>query len=316
MKGWALRYGVAVTIGALLTGAGTARAQNEKPEPPPIFVDEDDSGDTGSGGGTGTGPQTEQPGGGGAGCVPACREGFLCHRGRCVSACNPPCGPQEVCTVQRQCVSRQAAAPPAQPPAAQPPPQQPGAGSGAGGPRYGEPTQPDDPGWGRGAGIWGLLNIPILLGGATGVFFADSDTAVGGIGGALTLYSGVATIVVGAGAASPSGPQVKSMTGTLVPGWILYAFSMASAVGLLAAAASDLLDVAPGLVYVPAGFASGANLFFAITGFVESARARAAQAPSGPTSSSASGRVHLAPMVVSTPGEGATGTGLTLGGRL
>lgn len=26
------------------------------------------------------------------GCFPACRDGFVCAKDRCVSACNPPCG--------------------------------------------------------------------------------------------------------------------------------------------------------------------------------------------------------------------------------
>jgi hypothetical protein len=38
-------------------------------------------------------------------CVPACRTGFLCHRGECVSACNPPCEPGSICTSQGECVS-------------------------------------------------------------------------------------------------------------------------------------------------------------------------------------------------------------------
>lgn len=45
-------------------------------------------------------------------CVPACRAGFTCHQGRCISACNPPCQGAEVCTVERQCVLPAQAAPP------------------------------------------------------------------------------------------------------------------------------------------------------------------------------------------------------------
>lgn len=36
-------------------------------------------------------------------CYPPCREGFVCHQGRCVSACNPPCPPGEVCIEGRRC---------------------------------------------------------------------------------------------------------------------------------------------------------------------------------------------------------------------
>lgn len=37
-------------------------------------------------------------------CFPACRSGFLCHEGRCLSACNPPCGDREKCAAGGECV--------------------------------------------------------------------------------------------------------------------------------------------------------------------------------------------------------------------
>lgn len=39
------------------------------------------------------------------GCEPACRPGFACSRGMCVSACNPPCGAGETCTADLRCVA-------------------------------------------------------------------------------------------------------------------------------------------------------------------------------------------------------------------
>lgn len=39
------------------------------------------------------------------GCVPNCRDGFVCHAGRCLSACNPPCPPEQRCTTDGQCVA-------------------------------------------------------------------------------------------------------------------------------------------------------------------------------------------------------------------
>ncbi len=38
-------------------------------------------------------------------CVPACRVAQICVRGRCVSACNPPCADNEACTPKGLCVS-------------------------------------------------------------------------------------------------------------------------------------------------------------------------------------------------------------------
>lgn len=54
------------------------------------------------------------------GCFPACRQGYVCHEGACVSACNPACEPGLTCTGQGQCVPTQvpyyvAPAPPQQP---------------------------------------------------------------------------------------------------------------------------------------------------------------------------------------------------------
>lgn len=36
-------------------------------------------------------------------CVPACRSGFTCVEGQCVSACNPPCAAGERCTASGEC---------------------------------------------------------------------------------------------------------------------------------------------------------------------------------------------------------------------
>jgi len=38
-------------------------------------------------------------------CFPACRTGFTCHLGACVSLCNPPCPSGEKCTAGGECVS-------------------------------------------------------------------------------------------------------------------------------------------------------------------------------------------------------------------
>jgi len=42
-------------------------------------------------------------------CVPACRDGFVCHQGQCISACNPPCGAGQRCSGAGMCVAAQAA---------------------------------------------------------------------------------------------------------------------------------------------------------------------------------------------------------------
>jgi hypothetical protein len=48
-----------------------------------------------------------------AACVPACRTGFVCAHGTCVSACNPPCSASEICTATLECKPTAPPPPPA-----------------------------------------------------------------------------------------------------------------------------------------------------------------------------------------------------------
>lgn len=38
-------------------------------------------------------------------CFPACRSGYFCNAGQCISVCNPPCAAGESCTPAGQCVA-------------------------------------------------------------------------------------------------------------------------------------------------------------------------------------------------------------------
>lgn len=64
-----------------------------------------------------------------AACFPACRTGYLCSAGQCISACNPACGAGERCTATAECVTD---LPPPPPPAylgtSRPPPPPPRGG--------------------------------------------------------------------------------------------------------------------------------------------------------------------------------------------
>jgi hypothetical protein len=80
-------------------------------------------------------------------CVPRCRSAYVCIRGQCVSACNPPCEPGEKCTGEGACVPEgqvRPAQPAAPPPAPAPAPYQPPPPAGtAPQPHY--PQQPPPP---------------------------------------------------------------------------------------------------------------------------------------------------------------------------
>jgi len=55
----------------------------------------------------GAAPVEETGGADGAECFPPCRSGYLCHLGRCVEACNPPCPEGERCDERGECVSKE-----------------------------------------------------------------------------------------------------------------------------------------------------------------------------------------------------------------
>jgi hypothetical protein len=77
---------------ALSLGGGTATAQQaefpSEPQPAP-----DAAGAT---------PPPAPPAAEAA-CFPACRSGFVCHQGQCVSLCNPPCAGGERCLANGEC---------------------------------------------------------------------------------------------------------------------------------------------------------------------------------------------------------------------
>jgi len=55
-------------------------------------------------------------------CFPKCRSGYLCHKGACISGCNPPCGDAEKCSPEGECVPKVALAPVAPPAPVEPAP--------------------------------------------------------------------------------------------------------------------------------------------------------------------------------------------------
>ncbi|HVJ14234.1 MAG TPA: EB domain-containing protein, partial [Polyangiaceae bacterium] len=82
-------------------------------------------------------PPAEAPAPAPVECTPACQSGTFCSNGQCLSKCTPPCGADEVCTDDAQCVL-------VLPPSAPPPPPPPPAGV-APPPRPVEPLPPPPP---------------------------------------------------------------------------------------------------------------------------------------------------------------------------
>jgi hypothetical protein len=80
-----LRSRIVASVGAVLAlslaRSPAARAQGDAAQPPNRELE----------------PQADPE------CYPACRSGFVCRRGQCISACNPPCGQGQVCVDGVRC---------------------------------------------------------------------------------------------------------------------------------------------------------------------------------------------------------------------
>jgi hypothetical protein len=76
---------VAFAVALLATRPSSAQPESETAGPEPEESDAKSEAD----------PET---------CTPACRPGFACANGKCVSACNPPCAGSEICTAALQCI--------------------------------------------------------------------------------------------------------------------------------------------------------------------------------------------------------------------
>ncbi|HEY3494318.1 MAG TPA: hypothetical protein VGK73_06520 [Polyangiaceae bacterium] len=145
-------------------------------------------------------------------CFPACREGFLCHGGACISECNPACPPGQACRAGGRCEIE------AVPPAAVAP--------GPAGP-------PADPGWARGAAYFSYISGAIILGGTAGVMAmndssTDDDARMAGIATTVYLAASAPIVAVGGGSARHH-PDVKGATALRVVSWVGYALALVDA---------------------------------------------------------------------------------------
>jgi len=217
-----------------------------------------------------------------AACFPSCRAGYLCNQGLCVSACNPPCGPDQECGGNGRCAQTWTPTRTWTP----------------------VPEVAADPGWARGAGVTGFILTPIALGFAIASAVATQDAvnhhsgnAVPvGLGVVSTLVSGIGVpIVAGGGGSARRHPEVRGVLGLRIAGWISYGLFMADALALIGMGAAS---VDPGESPIILAGALGA---FSMISMAIDAVASASQANSmAPTQSSRVSSVEISPFLAPT----------------
>jgi hypothetical protein len=189
-------------------------------------------------------------------CVPACRRGFVCHRGACVSRCNPPCAPGETCGQDGEC--RAPVATPARPAV-------PGAD-----------LEGVSPGWAVGAGRLGIVTALVLAASAVALVLAPDEIEVRlpiGIGAGVVAAIAVPVIASGGASARQRGPVTGHPTFRRT-GWVAYVTALCDGVVLIALALGDAdVPVAAGVGAVM--LLSSSVLFFTLDAYESADQAQA-----------------------------------------
>jgi hypothetical protein len=193
-------------------------------------------------------------------CFPACRSGYLCHEGRCISACNPPCSAGEACTSAGECV--QAAAPATNVFVGEPPPAI-------------VATAPTaDAGWARGAFYFGAAAVAgdVALTAAVLATNPEEADAARKWGTLSIVFFGVTTPLVALGGASARNhPDVTGHPPLRVAAWVAWGLTLADAAWLLLR--SDRKVIHDGYILSVGVFGTFSTLAFTLD-----ARTSAAQA--------------------------------------
>ncbi|MFZ5444111.1 MAG: hypothetical protein ACOZQL_29210 [Myxococcota bacterium] len=169
-------------------------------------------------------------------CVPACRSGYFCHEGQCLSRCNPPCPQGTTCLDTGECsapvvapapasVAPQAPAYVAPPPAA---------------PSVAPVGQRVNHGWATGAGVLGVVSAALITG-FTAVTIAFNGNDIAKYSGAVTLlYAGISIPIVAVGAGSGRwDPSIRGGLGWRIVGWVTFGLAMANGVIALGLGLAD-----------------------------------------------------------------------------
>jgi hypothetical protein len=167
MSGFRIGLAPTLVLALFSTAAAQPTAQTEVPPPPPAQTQAPAQTPWPAQAPAQAQPPAQAP----QACVPACRSGYLCEQGQCVSACNPPCEAGTQCSGHGECVARSGGAPAPLFPSPEPP-----------------IAPPPDPGKERHDGFMLRLALGFGSGHATQ---KASDSAAAMIGfGAKTEYSG------------------------------------------------------------------------------------------------------------------------------
>lgn len=154
-------------------------------------------------------------------CFPACRSGFTCRAGTCVSLCNPPCAAGSVCTPAGECVMRSYVTP-------------------------GGPIDVDgrtaDPGWASGAGTFGYIAAGAVAAMTAVAISVDDEAVVLSMAASGTLLAGVAAPIVaaGSGSARDTHPEVVGSSTLRTVSWVGWGIGMLDAAAIVGFIISDI----------------------------------------------------------------------------
>ncbi len=211
-------------------------------------------------------------------CTPACRSGYLCHQGTCISACNPVCGDTEVCTNAGQCVSKCnplcganetcTADGQCRSTSVTPPPNL--------GPNLGPAPVPGQPteNWAPLAGKLGIATAVVVGALVTAIVIVDETDFGVPAGSVAILATGIMVPVVAAGGTSArKRPDVIGSPGLRLTGWIFYGLSIADGLALLGLAISDA-DIPPAVTASVGVLGTASAVFMSLDAFESGKQAR------------------------------------------